>query len=40
MKSGDQKLEEKAQQQFQSSTAKSRQSKKFLLLPSSLLATI
>jgi len=40
MKSDAQKRKEKAQQQFQSSTAKSRESWEFLLLPSPLLTTI
>jgi len=40
MKSGAQKHKEKAQRQFLSSTAKSREPMEFLLLPSPLLTTI
>jgi len=40
IKSGAQKRKEKAQQQFQSSVAKSKEPTDFLLLPSPLLTTI
>jgi len=40
MKPDAQKRKEKAQQQFQSSAAKSREPTEFLLLPSPLLTTI
>jgi len=40
MKSGAEKRKEKAQQQFQSVSSKSRQRTEFLLLPSPLLTTI